>query len=234
VEVEVETTASLSGEEVRYLINEGPEVEVDRIRFVGVETFETGDLEKLMQIQESWFLDAKKFREEVFREDHVTLKTYYRSKGFFDVLSSTEVTANILCMADVEDKFDVIYDKGKSYTVRTRLGDIVFNRVDKLYMADFTDWISTMRTYAMVADPGTGMPTNDVRPVLRVRATLPSTISEVTTSSSNPGIRAERAGIQHADDFSDLWASVASHARIGRGQFTHPYTRINRLKYTIV
>lgn len=116
VEVTVESRESLSGEEVVFRIDEGPEVEVDRVRFVGNHTFDGGDLQKLMQLEESWIFDSTQFREELLREDLVVLKTYYRSKGFFDVYIDVQ---DVGFDADLEDMSIVIFvEEGPRYRVR--------------------------------------------------------------------------------------------------------------------
>ena len=61
--------------------------------------------------------------------------------GFFDCLCSDSARISILSQADVEDNFDVQYIPGISYTVRVGNEDIVFERRNKLYVADFSDWV---------------------------------------------------------------------------------------------
>ena len=60
--------------------------------------------------------------------------------GFGDVLCDHTTGANILCMADVEDMYPVIYKQGVSYTVKLDDGDLVFHRRGKLYVADMSAW----------------------------------------------------------------------------------------------
>ena len=62
--------------------------------------------------------------------------------GFFECKGSTEIIASVLCMADVEDLYDITYEQGDSYTVHLARGDLVFERRDKLYVADMRDWAS--------------------------------------------------------------------------------------------
>lgn len=61
-------------------------------------------------------------------------------EGFFECKGSTDLMANVLCMADVEDLFRVTYKQGKSYTVHLESGDLVFKRRNKLYVADMSEW----------------------------------------------------------------------------------------------
>jgi hypothetical protein len=60
--------------------------------------------------------------------------------GFFDTLAHHDVAANILCMADVEDRYDITYDAGTSITVHLDTRDLVFHRRNKIYVGDMRDW----------------------------------------------------------------------------------------------
>ena len=60
--------------------------------------------------------------------------------GFFDTMASSEGTTNILCMADVEDKYDITYNPGKSFVVHMDDRDLVFERRNKMYIGDMSDW----------------------------------------------------------------------------------------------
>jgi hypothetical protein len=48
---------------------------------------------------------------------------------------------SILSQADVEDLYDITYEPGESYTVHMPNKDVTFVRKNKLYVADFSDWI---------------------------------------------------------------------------------------------
>ena len=63
-------------------------------------------------------------------------------RDFFEVKSSPDVVASVLCLADVEDMYDVEYDQGISFTVYLHDGrEIVFRRrEDKLYVGNMEDW----------------------------------------------------------------------------------------------
>jgi hypothetical protein len=37
--------------------------------------------------------------------------------GFFQVYASENITLNVLCFADVEDKYAITYEKGRAFTV---------------------------------------------------------------------------------------------------------------------
>jgi hypothetical protein len=58
-------------------------------------------------------------------------------RGFFDCYCCDKMSANILCMADVEDKFDITWNKGKSFIVHTAKGNVEFERTNKLYVSEF-------------------------------------------------------------------------------------------------
>lgn len=115
VEVDVDIRSSLTGEDVVFLVREGPEVEVDDLRFVGNETFDEDEFEDFMQTQESWFLSSEKFQEARLHEDIVTLKAFYRSKGFFDVEVNLQ---DIHVSPDLEEVTAVIFvEEGPRYKV---------------------------------------------------------------------------------------------------------------------
>ena len=61
--------------------------------------------------------------------------------GFFYCLVSDSTRVSVLSQADVEDTHPVSYDPGVSYTVHMGDRDVVFQRRDKLYVGDFSDWV---------------------------------------------------------------------------------------------
>jgi hypothetical protein len=79
--------------------------------------------------------------------------------------SSPDVIANVLCMADVEDKFDITYRQGDSYTVHLPSGPLVFRRRDKLYVADMRKWASKeeQRAFITVKENEEGHSTADIK-----------------------------------------------------------------------
>ena len=60
--------------------------------------------------------------------------------GFFDVLCHHDVAANVLCMGDVEDMYDITYEPGYAITVHMGEQDMVFYRRDKIYVGDMREW----------------------------------------------------------------------------------------------
>lgn len=64
---------------------------------------------------------------------------YMRHFGW--VWVSEELPANLLCFADIEDKYDIDRVAGESFTVRLPGGeDLVFTRRNKFYVADCSAW----------------------------------------------------------------------------------------------
>jgi hypothetical protein len=61
--------------------------------------------------------------------------------GFFDCQTCTTCLANIISMADVEDLYPVTSVQGESITVHMEDREVVNHRRDKMYMADFSDWV---------------------------------------------------------------------------------------------
>jgi len=61
--------------------------------------------------------------------------------GFFECNACADCPANILSMADVEDRFPITWEPGESITVHAEERDIIFRRKEKMWVADFSDWI---------------------------------------------------------------------------------------------
>jgi hypothetical protein len=57
-------------------------------------------------------------------------------EGFFDTLAYHEGAANVLCMADVKDMYDITYEAGHAITVHMDEEDLVFYRRNKIYVGD--------------------------------------------------------------------------------------------------
>ncbi|MAQ14637.1 MAG: outer membrane protein assembly factor BamA [Sandaracinus sp.] len=72
--------------EVRFLIDEGEEVTVRRIRFLGNQSIDSDELNGFMQTSETGFFsfisDDDKFANDVFEEDVQRLQAYYYDQGF--------------------------------------------------------------------------------------------------------------------------------------------------------
>ena len=68
-------------------------------------------------------------------------------EGFFPVQVCDDCRASVLCYSDVEDLYPISNQRGISFTVHTPSRDIVFYKRDKIYLADFRDWINTDDNY---------------------------------------------------------------------------------------
>ena len=60
---------------------------------------------------------------------------------FFECQACDTCPANILSLADVEDRYPISDVRGESITVHMDKRDVQFVRRDKLYIADLSDWI---------------------------------------------------------------------------------------------
>jgi hypothetical protein len=58
---------------------------------------------------------------------------------FFQVYVSENTKANVLSFAEVEDRYDISYVRGESFTVHMPSQDIVFERRNKLYVAEWCE-----------------------------------------------------------------------------------------------
>jgi len=61
--------------------------------------------------------------------------------GFFDCQACEDCPANILCQADVEDIYPMTFEPGECIIVHMDDRDVEFVRRNKMYVADFSDWI---------------------------------------------------------------------------------------------
>jgi hypothetical protein len=57
-------------------------------------------------------------------------------EGFFPVYASEKTKANVLSFTDVEDLYDIPYVQKRAFIVHMGDRDLVFNRREKLYVAD--------------------------------------------------------------------------------------------------
>ena len=63
-------------------------------------------------------------------------------EGFFECVAGTDLRANILCMAHVEDIYPVEYVQGQKYIVKMEDRDLVAHRKGCMYVADMSDWVT--------------------------------------------------------------------------------------------
>jgi hypothetical protein len=61
--------------------------------------------------------------------------------GFFDVYCHDEVKVNILCFADVEDIYEVVYQPSVGFVVHVDGKEIIFERQNKLYVAKADEFL---------------------------------------------------------------------------------------------
>ena len=101
--------------------------------------------------------------------------------GMFDVYVSENIPANILCMGDIEDMFQVTYVQGKYYSVMTPQGDIMFKRVDKVYKANVKSLIH-VKAY-------TTLSTNQQSSLTKQQVNKTKQVVELWKVSDRPGIQ---------------------------------------------
>jgi outer membrane protein insertion porin family len=119
-EVKVATGEYGAGRQVVFTVIEGPEVDVDEIRFVGNETFTDSEIMKgsRMLTEESGFFSSGPFVEKTLRQDLVAIANYYRSEGFLDVL------VELSSLTFSPDKEDVDITIGVHEETRYTLGKV--------------------------------------------------------------------------------------------------------------
>jgi hypothetical protein len=71
-------------------------------------------------------------------------------EGFFKCQACEDCPANIISMSDVVDLYPVTYVQGESITVHMGKRDIAFECQDKMYVADFSDWVNDCHEYECV------------------------------------------------------------------------------------
>ena len=97
------------------------------------------------------------------REGHGGCKGLFGSKtrltkvgmleGFYECLCSDDTRVSVLSQADIEDMYEVTYEPGRCYTVHMPDKDVRFVRRNKLYIADFSEWLDPdyEECYAMLS-----------------------------------------------------------------------------------
>jgi hypothetical protein len=69
--------------------------------------------------------------------------------NFFEVFCSEEVKVNVLCFAEVEDRFEVEYREREGFIVRLPDGkEVFFKRQNKMFVADVATVASVLMTIA--------------------------------------------------------------------------------------
>jgi len=64
-------------------------------------------------------------------------------EGFYECQACDNCPTSVLSQADLEDIYPVTCVQGESYTMHMDDRDLVFVRRDKMYVADFSDWLVT-------------------------------------------------------------------------------------------
>lgn len=103
------------GTTVAFLVDEGPQVKIDRIVFRGERTLDDGELEDILGAQTAGVIDAGMFNLEQIEADCVRLQDYYRERGFKDAL----VTLLDVVATDDDRYVTVVIgiDEGEPYVV---------------------------------------------------------------------------------------------------------------------
>ena len=98
-----------------------------------------------VNIIHSSLLINMKNKSHVFRSMYGTsaTKSVGYLPGFFECLACDECPANILSLLDVEKKYKVTYYPNKSMIVHMNDRDLEFKKKNKLYIADFSEWLET-------------------------------------------------------------------------------------------
>jgi hypothetical protein len=73
---------------------------------------------------------------------HMTVTKRGYLPGFFEVYCHEQVKVNILCFADVEDIYQVVYRPNVGFVVHLVGKEVVFERRDKLYVAKARDIVA--------------------------------------------------------------------------------------------
>jgi outer membrane protein insertion porin family len=99
-------------------IEEGSDLRIDDIEFVGNEVFKDGRLRKQLETKKhnwiSWLTGSGKFDEKQFKEDLETLRKFYRDNGYLDSVVDEDL---IEFSFEDEDEVDIIItvDEGQLY-----------------------------------------------------------------------------------------------------------------------
>lgn len=74
-------------------------------------------------------------------------------EDFFRVYTSMDTKVNTLSFAEVEDLYPILHQPQESFTVHLPERDVVFQRRDKLYVADFSIQVAAVtRAYMKVEE----------------------------------------------------------------------------------
>ncbi len=145
VSYEIERNDQLGTGVVIFKIDEGEQLVINNIEFVGNEHVEASDLEEQMETTEyicvvSWLLGNGRLQEEIFQDDLEKLRTYYKNQGYLDVeIPESKVVLEYPDSGDLDIIIHV--DEGRRYYV----GDIAFEG-NELYPTEELIRILPIRT----------------------------------------------------------------------------------------
>lgn len=115
VDVQTEVKPAGSWVNLHVRIDEGPEVTVRNINFFGNHSLSKEDLLGLTKTKESGFLSSETYNDDVFQEDLLLMRNFYRSEGFLDVrMHLRDVTYSTdRTMMDIA----IVVEEGPCYTI---------------------------------------------------------------------------------------------------------------------
>ena len=90
VKVDVDTAINTNGlMDITVKIEEGEKVKIDQIRFVGNKAFDNGDLEDVMETEETWFFsfidESGIYKKDVLKVDILRIEAFYQDNGYIRV-----------------------------------------------------------------------------------------------------------------------------------------------------
>lgn len=105
---------------VYFDIDEGGSVRIEKIRFVGNDSFTDKELQKPLETSEngwlSWLTGSGKFDETLFKEDLNLLRNFYRDNGYLDVVVDEELV-ELDFVSDDEIDITVTVVEGRQYSL---------------------------------------------------------------------------------------------------------------------
>lgn len=95
---------------IRFLINEGPRVQLDKIKISGNHAVKTNEIKDVMDLQESGIFRKTRITKDAIDQDIERIKAFYESKGF----QKAEVKAGDLVFSQDRTKADlpIVIDEG--------------------------------------------------------------------------------------------------------------------------
>ena len=152
-----------------------------------------------------------------------TLVLRYKGElpGFFTVYASTDTKKNIICFADMEDKFKVTYNQGKHFIVHLPSGDLVFERKNTFYVADISHWADDSTELAAMTSSANAKKRRYTRKevemarlayrfVEKTGATSLPEVIRLATQGHVTGVKFTKEDIIHA---YDIWGQPVSYVR---------------------